>query len=403
VASKLVFIAGLAIVPAGLAGCFTGADAKGLPCNADLDCGVDDRCIDGFCGGPPATTTTTDPTTESSSSSMTVTDPSTGELPCDNPAAQCEPLVPGMPDADCDADCTLPTCGDGVYNPHALNDGVEPPSGVEECDEGFQGMQLDHGDCDRDCTLVACGDLLFNAEAEPCDDGNGDDFDGCTVSCQIPALAERFDTQVWTTVPYDLSSYDGDPEWGDTGGVNTAGWMWNGSAWTSGAIPYFGVQKEVDQRNYAATTRLVSIPFDLPDTVPTGFRLELRFEHSISIESEGCAQDEGRNGDGGLVRLMDAKSDDVVTPEGGYEDLGGICMGIPRGAANRRNPLDIENGFAFTGEASGPVVIDLTEHLGRQDVQLVFEFGTDCVHCVDEFFSPSVWTIDDVIVAAFPL
>lgn len=392
-ASKLVFIAGLAIVPTG---CFTGADAKGLPCNADLDCGVDDRCIDGYCGGAPATATTIDPTTESSSSSSTSVDPTTGDLPCDNPAWQCVPVMPGVPDENCDGDCTDPRCGDNVLN---------EPAG-EQCDDGVDNMPTNSEECDYDCTFIACGDGVINTMAgtEGCEDDDPlDDFDGCTADCQVPAVMETFNLSdgAWTSVPYDLSSYRGDPEWGNFTDVDTSGWTWNGSAWTSGAIPYFGVQPMTDQRNYAATTRLVSAPFDLPDAVPPGFRLELHFEHSMSIESEGCTQDPARNGDGGVVRLL-ADSDDILTPEGGYMDIDGICV-MSADPEDTLNPLDVENDIAFTGELDGPVVVDLTEHLGRTDVQLVFEFGLDCVHCVDpNIFSPSVWTIDDVIVAAYP-
>lgn len=402
VASKLVFIGGLVVAPAG---CFTGAAASGLPCNADLDCGVDDKCIDGFCGGPPAGATTMEPTTDSSSStSSTGPEPTTGELLCDNPAAQCEPVVMGMPDAQCNANCTLPRCGDDIHNPFAENDGVNPPMGLEQCDDGFQGQQQDSASCDRDCTLVECGDDIHNVEAqEPCDDGNSDDFDGCTASCQVPVLMERFDLLAWTSEPYDLSNYAGnDPEWGDLTDVDTAGWTWSGRDWTSGEIPFRAGAQPQFQYNYAGTTRLVSPVFDMPDVVPPGFSLQLRFRHTMSVEDADCEQDPNRDGDGGIVRLRGARPDELVTPDGGYMTLGMVCN--DRGDLSELpNPLRIDYGFAFTGELNGDIVVDLGDFVAAEDVELVFEFGTDCIHCTGIGASPSLWTIDDVIVAAFPI
>jgi hypothetical protein len=388
----------------GGGGCFTGAEAVGLPCNADLDCGVDDRCIDGFCGGPPATTTV-DPTTESSSSTTDMT-PTTGDSLCDGElGAQCEPAMMGTPDADCDADCTFPTCGDGTHNPHAQNDAFNPPVGNEECDDGVQGMRIDTAQCDADCTQVACGDGHENLLGESCDDGNEDEYDACTKDCQIPAIAERFEAEVWTSEPYDLSDYAGTP-WSDTTGAITTGWTWADSQWNSGPPPYRqGEIEETFQYNYASTTRLVSPAFDLPATVPDGFVLQLRFWHSLTVESPGCNQDEENDGDGGVVQLRVGGDDVTLLPDGGYMTLQDDCSGVAGGGVQPNpNPLRVEGGQAFTGASqTGEVVVDLSAHLGAKSVQIVFEFGTDCVHCIDKNLEPSLWTIDDVVVAAFPI
>jgi len=67
----------------------------------------------------------------------------------------------GGESADCDADCTLPGCGDGTTN----------FSAGEACDPGAAG---ETEICDSDCTLPVCGDFVANAAAdEACDPGPG--------------------------------------------------------------------------------------------------------------------------------------------------------------------------------------------------------------------------------------
>jgi cysteine-rich repeat protein len=71
---------------------------------------------------------------------------------------------------ECDADCTLVSCGDGYRN-----------NLVEICDDGG-----DSAICDGDCTPAACPDGYLNPEAgEECDDGNGDNGDGCSIDCKL--------------------------------------------------------------------------------------------------------------------------------------------------------------------------------------------------------------------------
>jgi cysteine-rich repeat protein len=76
----------------------------------------------------------------------------------------------GGDSAGCDADCTVPVCGDGHLNTMA----------GEQCDWGAPGP------CDRDCTAVVCGDGTWNAHWEECDDGNTtDDGNGCSAQCTL--------------------------------------------------------------------------------------------------------------------------------------------------------------------------------------------------------------------------
>jgi cysteine-rich repeat protein len=81
----------------------------------------------------------------------------------------------GVATVTCDADCTLPVCGDGLLNPLA----------GEACDPGAVGVST--AACDADCTPPVCGDGFLNpAGGEQCDDGNNVDGDGCRADCLLP-------------------------------------------------------------------------------------------------------------------------------------------------------------------------------------------------------------------------
>ncbi|MFH1759089.1 MAG: DUF4215 domain-containing protein [Patescibacteria group bacterium] len=104
----------------------------------------------------------------------------------------------------CDKNCKDETgkkvCGDGEVN--------QPE---EECDEGT----ADTATCDRDCTLVACGDNHVNTVAgEQCDDGNTNNNDGCSASCQwesatgcIPLRANQNETADVINIVYVAFNY----------------------------------------------------------------------------------------------------------------------------------------------------------------------------------------------------
>ncbi len=129
------------------------------------------------------------------------------------PDEQCD--QGGLQTAACEANCTTPTCGDGI--PNTL---VEPP---EQCDNGtnddplysptlpgpnpcavgcvaaeFCGDTIENGPgpepcdaggvqtagCEADCRVPVCGDGTVNTLAgEACDDGNQIDGDGCSADC----------------------------------------------------------------------------------------------------------------------------------------------------------------------------------------------------------------------------
>ncbi len=81
----------------------------------------------------------------------------------------------GVQTAACDVDCTLPVCGDDLFNELA----------GEACDDGGPSAT-----CNDDCTLSICGDGIMNAEdGESCDDGNTTPGDGCDENCKVEGSA----------------------------------------------------------------------------------------------------------------------------------------------------------------------------------------------------------------------
>ena len=70
--------------------------------------------------------------------------------------------------------------------PPAPNCGDQKVDEGEECDDGYQTAN-----CDRDCTLVECGDGIINDVAgEQCDDFNVISGDGCSAICTLEAPVE---------------------------------------------------------------------------------------------------------------------------------------------------------------------------------------------------------------------
>jgi cysteine-rich repeat protein len=99
-------------------------------------------------------------------------------------------------------------CGDGV-----VNDGEQCDDGNDDdtddctsscqlarCGDGFvqagveecdDGNDIDTDDCPSICQLARCGDGFVQAGVEECDDGNADDTDGCLTSC-TPLCGDGF-------------------------------------------------------------------------------------------------------------------------------------------------------------------------------------------------------------------
>ncbi len=100
-------------------GCFTGADAQGLPCDLDDECGKGQSCIAGLCGP-------------------------TGSEPCGNGLLnddeECDEGEANADDGACTRACKLAVCGDGLVGPG----------------EGCDGGSTD--ECTADCRAYAFAD-----------------------------------------------------------------------------------------------------------------------------------------------------------------------------------------------------------------------------------------------------
>jgi cysteine-rich repeat protein len=87
----------------------------------------------------------------------------------------------GLPGSNCLANCTVPVCGNGVYEP-------ENASPNEQCDgDDFRAQDQSKiaKTCDQNCQLHYCGDGITDA-GEQCDDGNNINEDACTNECRTP-------------------------------------------------------------------------------------------------------------------------------------------------------------------------------------------------------------------------
>ena len=85
----------------------------------------------------------------------------------------------------CDADCTIPVCGDSRINTEFDPDGSGPIK-KEECDTGGNDTDL----CDRDCTTATCGDGYRNAEAGEKCDTSGNTYE-CDSDCTLPKCGDN--------------------------------------------------------------------------------------------------------------------------------------------------------------------------------------------------------------------
>jgi cysteine-rich repeat protein len=101
---------------------------------------------------------------------------------------------------NCTDECKIQACGDGRLDPpEECDDGKkcatpnqigDSCTSTDECGLDVNGNQMAcqvvSGDgCSVACEKEYCGDGKVNLEGEECDDGNADDFDGCTNACHF--------------------------------------------------------------------------------------------------------------------------------------------------------------------------------------------------------------------------
>lgn len=110
--------------------------------------------------------------------------PTCGDALVHQPTEECDLGSANAPNAACRPDCTLtPTCGDGI---------VQPP---ESCDLGDENTDIPYGvpGCTNLCHPIPyCGDGSLDADYEVCDDGNEDNTDACTNTCEPNICGDGF-------------------------------------------------------------------------------------------------------------------------------------------------------------------------------------------------------------------
>jgi hypothetical protein len=93
---------------------------------------------------------------------------------------QCDPGPAGST-AECNANCTVSACGDGIVNQLA----------GEQCDTGGVSTAW----CNANCTVARCGDGIVNpAAGEACDTGGATPW--CNANCTISACGDGIVNQL---------------------------------------------------------------------------------------------------------------------------------------------------------------------------------------------------------------
>ncbi|KIG11664.1 hypothetical protein DB30_02883 [Enhygromyxa salina] len=96
-------------------------------------------------------------------------------LPLDQQEA-CDDGPQNADTAGCTNSCQIAACGDGlVYE------------GIEACDNGADNGPM--GTCLDDCADNVCGDTFLGPD-EACDDGNANDDDGCSSTCELEGCGD---------------------------------------------------------------------------------------------------------------------------------------------------------------------------------------------------------------------
>jgi hypothetical protein len=331
-------------------GCFTGSGAAGLPCEKDLDCGLELRCDlqTGCCGG----------SCSNASTSSTTTDTTTTDTP--------------------------PTTTDGTS------------SSTTEMSTSSTGPEPFCGDGNQD-------------DGEACDlgeDSNADPLSGCNEACELALFAWEIvdEDEGWSDNPDDYVDATLYPV-PDNNGWRIVTTGEHVGAWGSGVV---GPRDVEPMFAFFGEKVLLSDPFSLEPQ--SGWALQLAVEHVLEFD---VCPDPTPHRDGGRVFLYfgeDPNKDDriLVAPlQSSSDDVAQLhddsaCVG--EGAV-----LDwAEDAFpAFVGNspsASHRFLLtheDLSTYSGP--VRLGFSAGYDCANCM--LTSPSIrheWKIRQVTLKLVP-
>jgi cysteine-rich repeat protein len=380
--------------------CFNGADASGLPCTEDADCGEGQSCEAGFCGGAP--------------------DATCGNGILEEPE-ECDDGEANANEAACKADCTINVCGDGHVGPDEACDDGNDLSGDgcsatcvvemcgdgkvdegEECDEGAdndnegsctemcteavcgdgfvqEGEACDDmgesATCNADCSAAMCGDGIVNMSAgEACEPENMMSSADCMTNCNPPLL--------WEDVEGDTSAWSLDNV---VNGSLDSGWSVTVEESNSGQRSFHtGLPP-----NGPASWRLIGPELDLSG-LPEGETVTLEIQHWYDFDDCGSQDQES---DGAIVEVIDANDAvTVVAPVGGYVEVLDNASGC---GAGQENPLEGESAFSHSNGSFSLEVFDLSDFVG-QTIRPSFHVAWDCGECMDgQNFG---WYVDDIVV-----
>ena len=253
------------------AGCFSGADANGLPCVQDDECGQGVSCVEGFCGGPPPTTSAATGSSGPGGDTTTMGMPPTGS------SSESTGAGPG--------------CGNGL-----IDEG-------EDCDDMGESAT-----CNADCTPAVCGDGVPNASAgEECDEPGGDPFyAACTEFCQASLF--------WDELETDDKWERGLPTIGGTTLGDEHLWQLDNNVWQTGV--------------YACESGAVDLTFDavIALDAPEGMKPELRFRHRHLFDE--CNKT-GDGPDGGAVYVIAGEDEFVLPFDDTISESDALCVVTP--------------------------------------------------------------------------
>lgn len=390
------------VLAAAVAACFDGADALGLPCEQDADCGLDQSCIEGFCGGPQDGTGTgmgmcgdgvLDEAEECDDGEANAADapctPNCTTNVCGDgfagPGEECDDGSANADDAACKLDCTANVCGDGFAGPgEACDEGeanadtgaCRPDCTLAECGDGFVAPDEECDDagesdaCDTDCSVAECGDGMHNASAgEACDGGSA-----CLDDCRAIFFLD------------DMEQGMGDWSQEVVNGSVVESWVLSQTRPSSGQTSWYSGPAPASPQA-PGSLRLMSPEIDLTGaTAP----VELTLQHWYEFDDCGMSM---TRGDGGLVEVRVEGSWTRVDPVVPYPHMleGDTCGMMDN------NPLAPSPAWADdTGGAFREVKVVLDDYVG-ETIQIGFHVAYDCNNC-----GPAEgWYVDDVLVAGY--
>lgn len=135
--------------------------ANGEACGAGLAC-IEGVCRDTSCDTPEDCSDECNPdaTCDQATHQCTTGSPAENKTICNNGQGYCNGGV-----------CMEAVCGNAIQDPS------------EQCDLGDQNGVANSG-CTTSCTIFECGNGTIEGEEE-CDDGNGENLDGCDSRCRV--------------------------------------------------------------------------------------------------------------------------------------------------------------------------------------------------------------------------